>query len=72
MLNTYLNLVNANLVLGIKKLSLEFDSTNNLDLAKISDITIILDLVSFIQKFTWDFTIATLLSLHTLSIVVFL
>lgn len=60
-MNTYLNLVKVNLAPEVTKLVLKLGSTNNLDLAKELGITIFL-----------DFTLPTLLSPLTLSIVLHL
>lgn len=46
-MNIYLNLVNVNLVLGVKKLNPRLNSIKNLDLAKKSDPIIFSDFANF-------------------------
>ena len=53
MINAYLNLEKASLILRIKKPNPKLTFANNLDLAKNN--TMFLDLKSFTQEFIWDF-----------------
>lgn len=50
-MNTYLNLVNINLVLRIRKSNQKFNSINNLDLAMILNFIGFLDIANFFQEF---------------------
>lgn len=67
-INTCLNFVNANIALGIKKPNLELSLINDWDLAKLN-VLLLLNLDKF--AFSQNFFLSILLSLLTLSIVLF-